>query len=87
MYCNKLKLTQNIFCDEETQKEIRFASLSYISFYMCFNVNAFTGEKGTAPALWEYTYSTTPQSANCFNSNIINSQITNAVDVPTGWKS
>ena len=54
---------------------------------MCFNVNAFTGEKGTAPALWEYTYSTTPDSTKCFNSNIIDSQITNAADVPTEWKS
>ena len=85
--CNMLKLNSNIFCDEETEKTTRFTNVNQqMQFSYCFYIDSFTGEKGTSPALWEYTYSTTPYSYRCFNINTIDSQITNAADVPTEWK-
>lgn len=54
----------NIFCDEATEKTTRFANVAP-NFRQCFSSLKGTVQ-GTAPALWEYTYKSTPTKSGCF---------------------
>lgn len=83
--CVKLTLNKNIFCNEDTEMSTRFANIKP-DFSSCFNVNSFSGIKGTSPQLWKYTYLSAPTTTNCFRNTSIPNQITNAVNVPTAWK-
>jgi len=83
--CIKLQLNSNIFCDEATEKTTRFLN-RVSSFETCFNISgAFTGTKGTAPTLWNYSYGTaTPTTTTCFTGQSEDS-LTNYADIPTAW--
>lgn len=73
----------NIFCNEATEKTTRFANVNP-DFSSCFD--ELTGTvAGTAPALWEYTYKTTPTKTGCFSNNSTTT-LSNYGDIPTEWK-
>ena len=56
MHCRKLNFNPNIFCDEETEKNTRFANVSP-NFYYCFYYAGNEGSKtGYVPELWNYKY-------------------------------
>ena len=74
----------NIFCDEATEKATRFASVTP-NFSSCFDGLKGT-VAGTAPALWEYTYKSTPTKTKCFNGNSTTT-LSNYEDIPTEWIS
>ena len=72
----------NIFCNESTEKTTRFADVTP-NFSNCFA--SLTGtEAGTAPALWNYTYKSTPTSTKCFNGSSATT-LTNYSSIPSGW--
>ena len=73
----------NIFCDEATEKTTRFANVTP-NFSYCFNSLIGT-VAGTAPALWEYTYKSTPSKTSCFGGNSTTT-LSNYGDIPTEWK-
>ncbi len=56
------------------------------SFQEFFQItSAFTGEKGTAPALWDADFGTeTPVTADAFTGHSLDS-LTNWEDIPTTW--
>ncbi|MGL5979306.1 MAG: InlB B-repeat-containing protein, partial [Phocaeicola sp.] len=87
--CSKAKVNPNIFCDEETEKETRFKSITTI---LCFN-NAFNNvgseltdieaTQSAFPTLWEYTMPIMGiTSADCFEG----AKASNTNAVPDGWK-
>ena len=73
----------NIFCNEATEKTTRFANVTALSFSNCFYGLKGT-VAGTAPALWEYTYNSTPTKARCFSGNSATT-LSNYGDIPTEW--
>ena len=87
-YCFRYVLASaihpNIFCDEATEKTTRFANVKP-DFTSCFDSLKGT-VAGTAPALWEYTYNSTPTKTKCFNGNS-SSTLSNYNDIPTEWIS
>ena len=82
--CNKLTLRSDMFCaagDEVT----RFNNQS-VDFTNCMRISSFTGTKGTAPALWNFTFgSGTPTKTTCFNGHSTNS-VDNYSDIPAAWR-
>lgn len=82
--CTNLKLNENIFIDGTTTTAAdRFNQVAAsIDFSDCF---AYCGllRGGTAPALWSYTFNSTPTTTGCF-SNVTN--VTNVADIPDEWK-
>ena len=73
----------NIFCDEATEKATRFANVTP-NFSNCFD-SLIETVAGTAPALWEYTYKSTPSKTSCFGGNSTTT-LSNYGDIPTEWK-
>lgn len=80
-----LVLNPNIFCDEASEKDGRFAGKA-MAFAYCFSDCGFAlspDEGGTAPALWTYPMDPLSQTAGCF-ANVTN--VTNADEIPSNWK-
>lgn len=87
-HCNKLKISPNIWCDDATERTTRFASTpSRMNFTSCFAMDGFTGEQGTAPSLWDYTYDDEqldPLHSTAFAGNSLSS-LSNYGDIPNDW--
>jgi hypothetical protein len=68
--CNKLQLNPWIFY-ASGEEATRFASpVPTQDFTGCFMLTgAFTGTKGTAPALWDCRFNGTPTSTDCFEAH------------------
>ena len=81
-YCYKLVLHSNIFCDEQTEANTRFAGKS-VTFNNCFEKvgSSVKDDAGTAPELWRYAGTLT--GPKCF-SNI--GTVSNAISIPSEWK-
>ena len=78
-----LQINKNIFCNEATEIETRFANMT-VSFSGMFEDRSI---EGTAPSLWKYNYSNV-HGANCFKmSNFITSysKLTNGGEIPVEW--
>lgn len=78
-----LQINKNIFCNEATEIETRFANMT-VSFSGMFEDRSI---EGTAPSLWKYNYSNV-DGANCFKmSNFITSysKLTNGGEIPVEW--
>lgn len=71
----------NLFCDEDEDKETRFANAE-IDFSGCFADAGSSTNTITLPDLWNYTYYLV-DSRNCFSG--FNGNPTNWADVPVGW--
>lgn len=72
---------ENLFCDENTDKEIRFAN-SEVNFSNCFSNAGASENTITLPDLWNYNYYLV-DSLNCFYE--FNGTPTNWDEVPVGW--
>ena len=83
--CNKLTLNRWIFY-ASGEESTRFASpVPTPNFTGCFQLTgAFTGAKGTAPALWDCTFNGAPTTTNCFTGHSAAS-VDNYGDIPTAW--
>ena len=83
--CNKLTLNPWIFY-ASGEESTRFASpVPTPDFAGCFQLTgAFTGAKGTAPALWDCTFNGAPTTTNCFTGHSAAS-VDNYGDIPTAW--
>ena len=84
--CTKLVLNANIFCNEATEKETRFAN-QQMNFGSCFqdcgtDASIGVGRGGTAPRLWEYAMSEIGGRSFCFY-NCTN--LANYADIPPEW--
>ena len=82
--CNAMTFSSDVFGGTNST---RFASVTP-DFTSCFQRTSWTGSvAGTAPDLWNYTYSGTPTSTSCFAGagNNANS-LTNYSSIPSGWK-
>ena len=93
--CNQLKVTPNIFCNDTTESTTRFAGIpSAPDFSRCFERSYFSYssycKNGTAPQLWNYTYTDeegtelTPISTDCFKGHTVDT-LTNWLDIPESW--
>lgn len=86
--CESLQLTSNIFCaDEALEKATRFNQVDYeVILDGAFSRDLFTGVKGTAPTLWDYTYPFGKSNRDTFGGagNSLTS-LTNYADIPTDW--
>ncbi|MGL5980586.1 MAG: fimbrillin family protein, partial [Phocaeicola sp.] len=84
--CTKAKANVNIFCDEATEKNTRFSSVtSKIDFTWAFyNVGSTLSDvsESVFPALWEYDYHEDPSKRQCFR----NAKASNSDAVATEWK-
>ena len=91
-YCDALVPNKNIFCDEDTEKDLRFTGhvASSLRFSQMFYRTAYTGSgAGEVPRLWEYAVAKSANSANIRNycggtGNNANS-ISNYSEVPRNW--
>ena len=83
--CNNLQLNPWIFY-ASGEESTRFASpVPTPNFTGCFQLTgAFTGAKGTAPALWDCTFNGAPTTTNCFTGHSAAS-VDNYGDIPTAW--
>ena len=80
--CINLEPTANIFCNEATEKQTRFAGKK-MHFDYCFqHCGSNTDGSGTFPALWEYTMEPDNYHKSCFNG----AKATNIDKVPDDWK-
>jgi hypothetical protein len=83
--CNKLQQRADIFfaSGEESTRFLNRVS----NFEGCFDLTAaFSGTKGTAPALWDCTYGTaTPVTTNTFDGHSADS-VDNFASIPEAWK-
>jgi hypothetical protein len=86
MRCNSLIFNEFTFYDTG-EESTRFAGKN-VNFYQCFDRNSFTytSSLGTAPSLWNCSFSSV-NSGLCFAGpgNSITS-ITNYGNIPAGWK-
>ena len=82
--CGKLQLNSWIFfaTGEEGTRFLNRVS----DFTSCFRfTGAFTGTKGTAPALWDCSFGTqTPVTTDCFTGHSTDS-VDNYASIPTAW--
>lgn len=81
--CSKAKVNPNIFCNDATEKDTRFAGKP-MDFAFCFeNVGSGleAGQAGTAPRLWKYEFAGTNYSG-CFTGC---TNVTNWDDIPKTW--
>ena len=82
--CRKLQLNPWIFfaTGEEGTRFLNRVS----NFTNCFRLTAaFTGTKGTAPALWGCSFGTeTPVTTTCFTGHSLDS-VDNYASIPTAW--
>ena len=82
--CHKLQLNPWIFfaTGEEGTRFLNRVS----NFTNCFRLTAaFTGTKGTAPALWGCSFGTeTPVTTTCFTGHSLDS-VDNYASIPTAW--
>ena len=83
----KFKLNANLFCNEATDMATRFAGLSSLDFTGAFSRISYTGtEQGTAPQLWNYTYTDTPTTTGCYSgAGNSTTSLTNYASIPTAW--
>ncbi|MGL5980609.1 MAG: hypothetical protein ACRCZY_07010, partial [Phocaeicola sp.] len=87
--CSKAKVNSNIFCDEATEKNTRFNSLTErINFFCAFeavgkDLSTDDIALSTFPALWEYTYSSGVNSSYCF----VRANASNSSAVTEEWKT
>lgn len=92
---NRLRVTPNIFCKDSTEATTRFAGISEApDFSRCFerSYSSYSNycKGGTAPRLWEYTYTDTngntltPISTDCFKGHTVDT-LTNWLDIPESW--
>ena len=88
-YCNKITLRSDIFGSDLTN---RFKQQSSLTFYYCFYVYSWSGTRGTAPALWNCTftdssgYTITPTKSYCFSGHS-SSSLSNYSSIPSAWRS
>ena len=83
-YCNNLTFNEFTFYDTG-EESTRFAGKD-VNFYQCFDRNSFTGTQGTAPDLWNCSFSSV-NSGLCFaGPGNDSTSISNYVDIPAGWK-
>ena len=88
-YCNKLTMRSDIFGSDMTN---RFKQQSSLTFYYFFYVYNWSGTRGTAPALWNctftdsYGYTITPTKTYCFGGNS-SSSLSNYSSIPSEWRS
>jgi hypothetical protein len=77
----------NLFCDEATDMATRFNGLSGLDFTGAFSRTAYTGTgQGTAPQLWNYTYSDPPTTTGCYSGAGNNAtSLTNYASIPSAW--
>lgn len=88
-YCNKLTMRSDIFGSDMTN---RFKQQSSLTFYYFFYVYNWSGTRGTAPALWNCTFTNssgstiTPTKTYCFGGNS-SSSLSNYGSIPSEWRS
>ncbi|MGL5979567.1 MAG: fimbrillin family protein [Phocaeicola sp.] len=86
--CTRAKAQSNIFCDEATEGSTRFDSLmETANFGAAFaRFGAYLGEAdenaSILPALWGYTYKSTPFHTRCFEAT----KASNAAEARECWK-
>lgn len=83
----KFKLNANLFCNEATDIATRFAGLSSLDFTGAFSRLSYTGtEQGTAPQLWNYTYTDTPTTTGCYSgAGNSTTSLSNYASIPSTW--
>ena len=63
----------------------RFSSVASVNLSYAFNRTAFTGQQGTAPHLWNYTYQAVT-SSSCFKgAGNTTESISNFNSIPSAW--
>jgi hypothetical protein len=81
--CNKLQLRADLFFDTG-EASTRFLNRS-VNFTNAMRIGTFTGDQGTAPALWTCDFGTgTPTTTDCFTGHTTSS-VTNHASIPTAW--
>jgi hypothetical protein len=82
--CNKLQLRADLFFDTG-EESTRFLNQSVV-FTDAMRIGTFTGDQGTAPALWDCDFGTgTPTKTNCFAGHSTDS-VDNYGDIPADWR-
>lgn len=78
--CTKLQLRTGIFSSSMG------AVNASIDFEYCFRRTSFNGTRGTAPDLWNFTFSRTPSTSGCFyGAGNSTTSLSNYADIPTSW--
>jgi hypothetical protein len=82
--CSNLQLSPYIFF-APGEESTRFLN-SPSNFQLCFyRTGAYTGDIGTAPALWDCDFGTeTPVTTDCFDGHSTDT-VDNFADIPAGW--
>ena len=87
--CTSLVLASELFTDNTIGTDNRFAASGKINFTNCFSRGSYSygTDTGSAPELWNCSFSTTPTTSGCFggNGNSANS-LSNYSQIPASWK-
>ena len=87
--CNRLVLIPDLFTDESTDEAHRFADVATVNFTNCFSRSGYVSGSpaGTAPELWNATFTGTPVTTGCFGGKGNSSaSLTNYERIPAEWK-
>lgn len=80
--CTKITLRSDIF---GTAYSTRFSGKT-VNFSSCFYRASFSGTKGTAPALWSFTFGSVT-SSGCFGgAGNSATSLSNYSSIPSAWK-
>lgn len=88
-YCNKLTMRSDLFGSDLTNRFKQQASLDFGYFFYVYN---WSGTRGTAPALWNCTFTDsdgatiTPYKSYCFYGHS-SSSLSNYSSIPSAWRS